>query len=106
MMHALAVELLMLVAKAMEEIGGEDVVIGLGFLQAQDVGLVLGDQASDQRGPGPHRVDVPRSDLQPSAHVRRLPCPGPSTKRKAPAPGAWSEGRPSVRHARDSADPG
>src|SRR5438045_1785547 len=27
-------------------------------------------------------------------------------KKKAPAPGAWSEGRPSVRHARDSTNPG
>ena len=50
MVHPLAVELLMHIAQPAEQLGREDVVDGLGFLEAQDVGLLLGDQPLDQRG--------------------------------------------------------
>ena len=47
--HALAVQLPMDIAVAVEQLGREDAVEHLGFLQAQDVRLLLGDQALDQR---------------------------------------------------------
>ena len=37
------------VAMAVEQLGREDAVEHLGFLQAQDVGLLFGDQPLDQR---------------------------------------------------------
>ena len=75
MMHALPVELLMLVAVTPEKVGWKDVVIGLGFLETQDVGLLFGDQPLDQYRARPHRIDIPRSDFQPVGHVSRLARP-------------------------------
>ena len=69
MVHPLAVQLLVGVAVPLEQRGREDAVEHLGFLQAQDVGLLLGDQPLDERDAGADRVDVPGSDLQPFAHV-------------------------------------
>jgi hypothetical protein len=71
--HALSVERVMDVTVAVKELGREDAVEHLGFLEAEDVRLLLEDQALDKRGPRAHRVDIPRSDLQPSTHFRRLP---------------------------------
>ena len=93
MVHLLAVELLVDIAVLAEQLGREDLVERLGFLQAQHVGLLLGQQALDQLGAGADRVDVPRCDLDRSAHglapsPRRAP-----RKEMALAPGAWSEGR-------------
>ena len=51
------------------------------------------DKPLDQPGPGPHRVDVPGRDLQPFRHHSRLAVSPSDAKEKAPAPGAWSEGR-------------
>ena len=56
MMHPLAVELLMHVAVAVEQLGREDAVEHLGFLQAQDVRLLLDDQPLDQRRARAHRL--------------------------------------------------
>ena len=64
MMHALAVQLLVDIAEAREQIGREGVVAGLGFLKAKDVGLLVGDQPLDQRRAGADRIDIPRSDLE------------------------------------------
>ena len=75
--HPLAVELPVDVAVTVEQVGRKDVVEHLGFLKAQDVGLLLGDQSLDERRARPHRVDVPRSDFQPFAHVRSLSPPAP-----------------------------
>ena len=75
MVHPLAVQLLVDVAETGEQLGREDLVDRLGFLQAQDVGLLLGDKALDQRRAGADRVDVPRCDFQPNSHQPRLPCP-------------------------------
>ena len=54
------------------------------------------------------RIDVPGGDLESvdtAADVATLAdlC---EPDEKAPAPGAWSEGRPSVCHARDRGEPG
>src|SRR5690348_8867281 len=75
MMYTLAVQLAVDVAVAVEQIEREDAVEHHGFLQAQDVGLLLTDQALDERNARANRVDVPRSDLQPFAHVARLARP-------------------------------
>ena len=91
MMHPLAVELPVDIAKTVEQVGREDAVEHLGFLKAQDVRLLLGDQAFDERGARAHRVDVPRSDLDVCSRSP-LSLFAPAEK-KAPAPGAWSEGR-------------
>src|SRR4051794_33740236 len=71
-MHALAVQCVMDIAVLPEKIGGKDAVQHLGFLKAEDIRLLLSEQALDQPGPGADRVDVPGCDLQPSAHVSRL----------------------------------
>ena len=52
--HPLAVQLVMHVAMPLEKVGGEDRVENLGFLETQDVGLLLADQPLDQRAPRPH----------------------------------------------------
>ena len=46
MVHPLAVELLVDVAVAVEQVGREDVVEHLGFLKAQDVGLLVARSAA------------------------------------------------------------
>ena len=65
MVHPLAVQLLVDVAVAVNSSAGKTSSLRLGLLQAQDVRLLLGDQALDQRGAGADRVDVPRGDLEP-----------------------------------------
>src|SRR5206468_11799167 len=104
-MHPLSVEHDMLIAALLERIGGEDTVEDLRFLQAQDVGLLLVDQPLDECRPRPYRVDVPRGNLQSLGHYVRLAPPWPLRTEKAPAPGAWSEAPPSVRHPTDPAPP-
>jgi hypothetical protein len=51
MMHPLPVQLAVDIAVAVEQLEGEDAVEHLRFLQAEDVGLLLGDQPLDQSGP-------------------------------------------------------
>ena len=77
MVHPLPVELAMDVAVTLEQIGREDGVENLGFLEAQDVGLLLGDQALDKPGARAHRVDVPGRDLQLRSHTYPLSLPAP-----------------------------
>src|SRR5205823_1419354 len=80
-MHALPVELDMGITVAKERIGGKYAVEHLGFLQAQDIGLLLFDQPLDQPDARAHRVDVPRSDLEPFGHAFALSPDTPSSKR-------------------------
>ena len=56
MVHLLAVELVMDVAERVEQLGGEDIVLRLGLLQAEDVGLLLVEEALDdaRRGRAPN----------------------------------------------------
>ena len=56
MVHLLAVELVMDIAARVEQLGGEDMVLRLGLLQAEDVGLLLVEQPLDdrQRGRAPN----------------------------------------------------
>jgi hypothetical protein len=68
--------------------------------------LLFAKQPLDDAEPGTHGVYVPGSDLDGLGHVASLSPFCISRKGKAPAPGAWSEGRPSVRHARDPAGRG
>ena len=59
------------VAEASEQLGREDLVVGLGLLKAQHVGLLLGQEAFDDPGAGSHRIDVPAGDLD-LGHARSL----------------------------------
>ena len=56
MVHLLAIELVMDIAARMEQVGREDMILRLGFLQAEDVGLLLVEQPFDDaaRGRGPN----------------------------------------------------
>src|SRR5206468_9519481 len=90
MVHALAVELDMRIAVALEGIGWEDAVEHLGFLQAENVRLLLLDQALDQPDARAHRIDVPRCNLQPLCHFRRL-APTPR-QTKGPRSGGMERG--------------
>ena len=81
MVHALAVQRVVDVAMAAEKLGREDAVEHLRLLEAENVRLLLGDQTLDQPGARAHRVDVPRSDLQPFAHEVPLTLPQPTRKR-------------------------
>ena len=91
MVHPLAVQLLVDVAAAAEQLGREDLVVGLGLLQAQDVGLLLGDQALDQRARA--RTELMFHEAIFSRLLTAAAYPVRPHKKKAPAPGAWSEGR-------------
>ena len=83
----------------------------LGFLQAQDVGRFLAQESLDDADAGADRLMFQEAILSVSCggsivRARRraasLCAVRPRrTSEKAPAPGAWSEGRPSVRHARN-----
>ncbi len=81
MVHPLALERRMDVAVTPEQLGGKDRVDCLGFLEAEDVGLLLGDQALDEAEARAHRIDVPRGDFQPLAHVPPLNPSRPRSKR-------------------------
>ena len=119
MMHLLAIKLVMDIAARMEEAGWKYIVLRLGLLKAEDVGLFLVKEAFDDGRAGAHGVDVPGSDLErghglsTAYHECRTDgllaaCPRQATKggpfhaclgdkhEKALAPGAWSKGRPSV----------
>ena len=56
MVHLLAVELVMDIAARVEQLGREDIVLRLGLLQAEDVGLLLVEQPLDdaRRGRAPN----------------------------------------------------
>ncbi len=47
------------ISRAAEQIGREDVVPRLGFLEAEDVGRLLDEEALDDAEPRAHRIDVP-----------------------------------------------
>ncbi len=57
------------VPQLMERPGGEEAVLDLGFLQAQDVRLVLPEEAGHLVDPQADGVDVPSGDL----HFRCMP---------------------------------
>ena len=67
MVHPLAFELLVYVSMLPEEVGGKDIIGCFGFLQAEDVGLLLLEQPLHDRQPGAYRIDIPGTDLQ-TAH--------------------------------------
>jgi len=60
------------VAMAPEKVRRKDVVENLRFLETEDVGLLLANEAIDERHPRTHGIDVPGCDLQPFAHGSRL----------------------------------
>src|SRR5687767_12022912 len=62
--HFLAIELMMDISARVEKLRREDKVLGLGLLEAEYVGLLLVEQALDDRDPGSNRVDVPGGDLE------------------------------------------
>jgi len=64
MMHLLPVEQLVTVAQAMEQLGREDRIHRLGFLQAQYVGRFLAQQPLDDPRAGTNRINVPRGDFK------------------------------------------
>jgi len=90
MVHALAVQLAMDVAVSVEQLEREDAVEHLGFLEAEDVGLLLDDQPLDQRGSRANRIDVPGCDFQPFAHRSRLACL--ARQEKGPRSGGMERG--------------
>ncbi len=94
------------VAEPLEQRAREDRVDHLGFLQAQDVRRFLAQELLDDGDPRADRIDVPGGDLQRGGHGRHLGTRvfavdvwPPLGYGKAPAPGAWSGGQPSVCHA-------
>jgi hypothetical protein len=72
--HALAVEGVVHVALLEEQLGRENAVEDLRFLEAENVGLLLANQLLDQRDPRSNRVDVPGGDFQALGLVSRLAC--------------------------------
>ena len=68
MVHRLAVKLLEIIAELAEGAFGKVVVDDLGFLKAQDVGLLLGQEPLHRGQPEADRVDVPRSDFERGSH--------------------------------------
>ena len=61
----LAVNRLMDIAQLGQGRFGEKLVHHLGLLQAQDVGLLIAQQAGHQLDAVTHRIDVPGGDFQP-----------------------------------------
>src|SRR5438270_2921694 len=59
MVHTLAVQFRVHIAVSLEQLDRKDTVQHLGFLETQDVRLLLGDQPFDQPDARAHRVDVP-----------------------------------------------
>ena len=66
--HLLALQRAMHVALLAEQVGREEVVGRLGFLQAEDIGLLLAEQALDDADPRTDRVHVPGGDLDGLGH--------------------------------------
>ena len=64
MVHLLAVELVMDIAARMKQLRGEDIVLRLGFLKAEDVWLLLVQEAFYDMRAGADGIDVPGSDLE------------------------------------------
>ena len=73
MMHPLTVQMPVYVTMTVEQLEREDRVEHLSFLEAQDVRLMLSDEALDQPRASSHRVDVPGCNFQPCSHEARLP---------------------------------
>jgi len=65
--HPLAFQLLVRVSMLAEEVGGEDIIRRLGFLQAENIGPLLLEQPLHDRQPGAYRIDIPGADFQ-TAH--------------------------------------
>jgi hypothetical protein len=57
--HPLTVKLAVLVPVSLEHLGWEDPVDDLGFLQAQNVRLLLHDEPLHEGGTRANRIDVP-----------------------------------------------
>jgi len=62
--HLLAVEFVVDVAAAGEQFCREHRIHRLGFLEAQQVRLLVVEEARDDPGPGADRIDVPAGDLE------------------------------------------
>ena len=52
------------IAARVKQLGRKDMVLGLGFLQAKDVRLLVVEDALDDRHASADRVDVPGSTLE------------------------------------------
>ena len=93
-MHRLATKHLVVVAQPEKQIDREGRIHRLGFLKAEDVRGLFGQEPFDDANARTDRIDIPRSNF----HGVDLAAIHPARKRprytKAPAPGAWSEGRP------------
>src|SRR3546814_2220147 len=63
MMKRLAVDDVEIIAELTEEARREVIVYDLGFLKAEDVGLLLAQEALDKLKPEADGVDVPGGDL-------------------------------------------
>ena len=72
MVHLLAVRVRDGRSRANGTARREDMVLRLGLLQAEDVGLLLVEEALDDRRAGADRIDVPGSDLE-LGHGRSAP---------------------------------
>ena len=95
MMHRLAMDDVEIIAELPEEARREVIVYDLGFLKAEDVGLLFRNQPLDEPDPGADRVDVPGCNFQPFAHGDALTLRLPKRKRRAffrPAPGSPEKG--------------
>ena len=99
MVHLLALEHAVHVAVLAEQVGREDVVGDLGFLQAQDVGLLLAKQPLDDAEPGADRIHVPGGDLDAVAHVLALSHFWLAEQIKGPRSGGMERG-PTKRSSR------
>jgi hypothetical protein len=72
MVHFLPVKLVVDVAMPAKKFGWEDIVLRLGFLKTQDIGLFLDQEPLNDRRAGAHRVDIPGSDFHCFPHSRAL----------------------------------
>ena len=64
MVHFLAIELVMDVAARMKQVCREDIILRLGFLEAQDVRLFLVEKTFDDGHAGADRINVPGGDFK------------------------------------------
>ncbi len=96
MMHFLPIEFVVNIAARMEQRGGKDDVLRLGFLQAENVGLLLVEQALDDAGARAHRIDVPGNDLE-HGHVVVQACKDSRQQRLLPASPRQATKRPPLR---------
>ena len=100
MVHRLAADDDVVVAEPPEQPFRELAVADLGLLQAEDVGRFLDEEFLDDLDAGADRIDVPGRDFQSGGHggglSGRWPVDVGGENGRAPAPGAWSGGPPSV----------